>query len=98
MSNLIDKGLKVASYAVGGLNILKGEGSKGLMLINSQRQIIPQRRLKRCQIKYKMRARSSLKHAREKKKSSLFTVAFVSRVHILLRCERFMCAYNICKS
>lgn len=39
MSNLIDKGLKVASYAVGGLNILKGEGSKGLMLINSQRQI-----------------------------------------------------------
>lgn len=39
MNNLINKGLKVASYAIGGLNILKGEGSKGLMLINSQRQI-----------------------------------------------------------
>lgn len=39
MNNLINKGLKVASYTVGGLNILKGEASKGLMLINSQRQI-----------------------------------------------------------
>ena len=39
MSNLIDQSLKIASYGVGAIDIFSGNTSRGLLLINSQRQI-----------------------------------------------------------
>ena len=36
---MINDFLRVASYSIGGINLVSGDASKGLMLINSQRQI-----------------------------------------------------------
>ena len=36
---MINDVLRVASYSIGGINLVSGDASKGLMLINSQRQI-----------------------------------------------------------